>query len=98
MSAATKVLERARAAGVQLEARGGRLAYDAPPDVRERKAELLELLRSERREFLDLATDPEARAGWLSAPIGRLSASRVPPSLACSDLAAVRRRCGNLLP
>ena len=97
MSAATKVLERARAAGVQLEARGGRLAYDAPPDVRERKAELLELLRSERREFLDLATDPEARAGWLSADRQAFSFSGA-ASLACSDLAAVRRRCGYILP
>ena len=32
VSAAAKVLERARAAGVQLEARGGRLAHDAPVD------------------------------------------------------------------
>ena len=86
MSAAAKVLERARAAGIHLEARGSRLAYDAPPDVspdlfaqlRERKVELLELLRHERRELLDPATDPKVRAGWLSATIGTFSASRVP--------------------
>jgi hypothetical protein len=86
MSAAAKVLERARAAGVQLQARGDRLAYDAPSNVspdllvhlRERKAELLELLRHERRELVDPATDPAARARCLSALIGTLSPSRVP--------------------
>ena len=86
MSAAQEVLERAHTAGVQLEARGGRLAYDAPPEVspdllaqlRERKAELLELLRHEQCLFPDATTDPEARAGWLSAQIGTLSPSRGP--------------------
>jgi hypothetical protein len=76
MSAAVKVFERARAAGVQLEARGGWLAYNALLDLvaqmRERKSEILELLRCERSAFLDPATDPEARAGWLSARIGTL--------------------------
>jgi TubC N-terminal docking domain len=87
MSAAAKVLERARQMGVTLEACGGRIAYDAPyalltaelaETLRQHKAEILELLRRERREFPDLATAPEARAGWLSAPIGTLSPSRVP--------------------
>ena len=60
MSAAAKVLERARAADVRLEARGRRLVYDAPANVspdllaqlRECKFEVLELLQHERRETL----------------------------------------------
>jgi TubC N-terminal docking domain len=86
VSAAAKVLERARAADVRLEARGRRLVYDAPanisPDLlaqlRECKFELLELLQHERREFLDLATDPKAKTRCLSLPIDTLSPSRVP--------------------
>jgi TubC N-terminal docking domain len=86
VSAAANVLERARAAGVQLEMRGGRLAYDAPSDVspdlfaqlRAGKVALIELLQHERRELLDPTTDPKVRAGCLSAQIGALSPSRVP--------------------
>src|SRR5262245_20360590 len=86
MSPAAAVLARAYAAGIALEARGDRLAYDAPSDVssdlltqlRERKVEVLELLHRERREFLDLATDPRAGAGRLSVQIATLSPSRVP--------------------
>jgi len=86
VSAAAKMLERARAADVRLEARGRRLAYDAPADIspdllaqlRQCKVELLELLQHERRELLDLATDPEARTRCLSALIGTFSPSRVP--------------------
>lgn len=87
MSAAAKVLERARQMGVKLEARAGRIAYDSPYAVltaeladtlRHHKVELLELLRDERREFLDLASDPKVRTGWLGAQIGTLSTSRVP--------------------
>ena len=86
MSPAAAVLAQACAAGVVLEARGDRLAYDAPvampSDIMaalcEHKADILELLRRERREPLDLATDPGARGGWSSAPIGMLSPSRVP--------------------
>jgi hypothetical protein len=85
VSAAANVLERARAAGVRLDARGRRLAYDAPanisPDLlvqlRECKVELLELLQRERRELLD-TTDPKAKTRCLSALIGTLSLSRVP--------------------
>ena len=86
MSAAAKVLERARAADVRLEARGRRLAYDAPANVspdllaqlRECKFALLELLQHERRELLDLATDPKAKTRCLSSLIDTLSPSRVP--------------------
>jgi hypothetical protein len=86
MSAAAKVLERARAADVRLEARGRRLAYDAPanisPDLlaqlREHKPQILELLQHERRELLDPATDPKARTRHLAARIDTLSPSLVP--------------------
>jgi hypothetical protein len=87
MSPAAAVLAQACAAGIVLEARGDRTAYAAPAVVpsdtmaalREHKAEILKLLcRDERREFLDPPTDPKARACWLSAPIGTLSASRAP--------------------
>jgi hypothetical protein len=80
------VLERARAADVRLEARGRRLAYDAPanvsPDLLAQlqgcKVELLELLQREQRELLDLATDPKAKTRCLSALVSTLSPSRVP--------------------
>jgi hypothetical protein len=86
VSTAAKVLDRTRVAGVQLEARGGGLAYDAPPDLssdlfaqlRACKVELIELLQHERRELLDPITDAKVRAGRLSAQIGALSPSRVP--------------------
>jgi TubC N-terminal docking domain len=86
VSAAAKVLERARAADVQLEVRGRRLAYDAPANVspgllaqlRESKVELLDLLQHERRELLDLAADPKAKTRCLSSLVGTLSPSRVP--------------------
>jgi hypothetical protein len=86
VSAAAKVLARARAADVRLEARGGRLAYDAPanisPDLliqlRKCKVELLELVHRERRALLDLAADPKAKTRCLSALVGTLSPSRVP--------------------
>ena len=86
MSAAAKVLERARAAVVRLEACGRRLAYDAPANVspallaelRECKVKLLELLQHERRELLDLAPDPKAKTRCLSALFDTLSPSRVP--------------------
>jgi hypothetical protein len=86
MSAAAKMLEHARAAGVRLEARGGRLAYDAPCDVspalltrlREHKAELVGLLQGEQRELLDAPADPDARASCLSGLIGTLAPCRVP--------------------
>jgi hypothetical protein len=62
------------------------VAYDAPANVspdlltelREYKVELLELLQHERRELLNLATDPKAKTRCLSALIGTLSRSRVP--------------------
>jgi TubC N-terminal docking domain len=86
VSAAAKVLERARAADIRLEAYGRRLAYDAPDNVspdllaqlQECKVEILELLQLERRELLEFATDPKARTRCLSALIGTLSPSRVP--------------------
>ena len=86
MNAAAKVLETARAAGVRLEARGDRLAYDAPIDaspdllahLRQCKVELLELLRGERHDLLDLAADPKARTRRVTALIGTLSPSRPP--------------------
>jgi TubC N-terminal docking domain len=86
VSAAAKVLERARAADVRLEARGRRLAYDAPANVspdllaqlRQCKVELLELLQHERRQLLDLASDPKTKARCLSSLIGTLSPSRAP--------------------
>jgi hypothetical protein len=87
MSAAAKVLERARQMGVKLEARAGRIAYDAPYAVlttelaetlRQHKVEILELLRCEGRAFHDPANDPGARASWLRATIGTLSRCRVP--------------------
>jgi hypothetical protein len=86
VSAAAKVLERARAADVRLEARGRWLAYDAPADIsagllaqlRECKVELLELLQHERRELLDLAADPKGKTRCLNALVGALSPSRVP--------------------
>jgi hypothetical protein len=86
VSAAAKMLERARAADVRLEVRGRRLTYDAPanisPDLlsqlRECKVELLELLQDERCELLDLASDPKARTRCLSALISTLSPSRAP--------------------
>jgi hypothetical protein len=86
VSVAVKVLERAHAAGIQLQARGSRLGYDAPPDVspnllaqlRECKIEILKLLQHERHGLLDLATDPKAKTRCLSALIGTLSPSRVP--------------------
>jgi hypothetical protein len=86
VSAAAEVLERARAAGVRLKARGDRLAYDAPADIssdllvqlRECKIEILHLLRRSGHELLDLPADPKARTLRLTALIGILSPSRVP--------------------
>jgi hypothetical protein len=86
VSAVANVLERGRAADVRLEARGRRLAYDAPADISPDllaqlqgcKVELLELLHPERRELLELATDPKAKTRCLSALVGTLSPSRVP--------------------
>ena len=86
MSAAANVLERARAADVRLKARGRRLAYDAPanvsPDLLAQlqgcKVELLELLQLERRELLDLTSDPKAKTRCLSTLVSTLSSSRVP--------------------
>jgi hypothetical protein len=86
VSFAANVLEGARAADVRLEARGRRLAYDAPANVspdllaqlRECKIELLELLQHEQRELLNLAANPKAKTRSLSSLIGTLSPSRVP--------------------
>lgn len=86
MSVAAKMLERARAADVRLEARGRRLTYDAPanisPDLlaqlREHKPQILRLLQRGRPELLDPATDPKARTRCFTALIDTLSPSRVP--------------------
>jgi TubC N-terminal docking domain len=86
VSAAAKVLERARAADVRLEVRGRRLAYDAPANVspdllaqlRKCKVELLELLQLERRELSNLTSDPKGKTRCLSTLVGTLSSSRVP--------------------
>ena len=48
------------------------------PSCESTRLEILELLQHERRELLDLATDPKARTRCLSALIGTLSPSRVP--------------------
>jgi len=83
---AAEALMAAQTAGLAIRVEGENLVLEAsapPPQalvgaLAELKAEILQLLRRERRPFLDPATDPEARAGWVSAQIGALSASRVP--------------------
>ena len=83
---ATEALRAAQTAGLAVRVEGEDLVLQAssgPPQellgaLSELKPEIIQLLRRERRPFLDPPADPEARAGWVRARIGTLSPSRLP--------------------
>jgi hypothetical protein len=83
---AAEALRAAQTAGLAVRVEGEDLVLQAsarPPQellgaLSELKPEIIQLLRRERRPFLDPATDPGARAAWVRARIGTLSPSRVP--------------------